>query len=120
MTNKFTIYAVGLLLVLVIISAFIPYVLGVIIILGVLSTFFRGCSTSYMSYSDYQSYLKSSKWYALRLKVLTRDDYTCQHCHCEVTSYTANIHHKTYARLGNEDLSDLITLCIPCHNKEHE
>jgi len=120
MTNKFTIYTVGLLLVLVIISAFIPYVLGVIIILGVLSTFFKEHKTTYMKYDKYQEYLKSKQWYALRLKILSRDDYTCQHCHCKVTSYTANVHHKTYIRLGDENLSDLITLCIPCHEKEHE
>jgi len=120
MTNKFTIYAVGLLLILVIISAFIPYILGVLIVLGIISTLFKGRKTAYMNYADYQDYLKSEKWYAIRLKVLTRDDYTCQHCHFKVTSYTANVHHKTYARLGDEELSDLITLCIPCHEKEHE
>jgi hypothetical protein len=120
MTNKFTVYAVGLLLILVIIGTVIPYIIGVLIIMGVISTFFKERKTSYMAYSDYQAYLKSEKWYAIRLKVLSRDDYTCQHCHCKVTSYTANVHHKTYIRLGDEKLSDLITLCIPCHEKEHE
>lgn len=29
------------------------------------------------------------------------------------------VHHLTYIRLGNEDLSDLQVLCLGCHRRRH-
>lgn len=64
----------------------------------------------------YLRYMLSPEWKALRQKRLERDGYQCQHCghkrHLE-------IHHTTYARLGRERLSDLLTLCHFCHSDHH-
>gem|GEM_PF-4331542 len=31
-----------------------------------------------------------------------------------------NLHHKTYERIGNEKIRDLVCLCQQCHHKLHE
>lgn len=37
---------------------------------------------------------------------------------CNSTSWL-NIHHRTYDRVGCEDMGDLITLCRSCHERHH-
>lgn len=49
--------------------------------------------------------------------MLRRADYKCQLCNREGTM---NVHHKTYERLGEEQLNDLIVLCQDCHAKFHD
>lgn len=65
--------------------------------------------------SKYKAYLKSDKWEALRNEVLERDDYTCQEC----GERAWQVHHKTYANIFNEPLSDLLAVCALCHRKIH-
>ncbi len=58
-------------------------------------------------------YLRSSLWRSIRLRVLTRDDNTCQCCR-EAADV---VHHKSYdeeVMIGNRD-GDLISLCFECH-----
>ncbi len=65
---------------------------------------------------NYAKYIQSEQWQALRTVVLRRDKYTCQGCgkpHC------LDVHHKTYNRLGDEELTDLETLCRRCHKDTH-
>jgi len=62
--------------------------------------------------SKYDRYISSPEWRSLRLKVLERDQHCCQTC---LSTDDLEVHHKTYVRLGNEDLEDLITLCSECH-----
>ena len=64
----------------------------------------------------YLDYLASEKWKKLRDKVVDRDGNKCTKC-----SNTTNlhVHHLTYDRVGNEELTDLITLCKACHENEH-
>lgn len=68
----------------------------------------------------YAEYLQSDEWLSLRLRVLARDQYRCQ-----ITGKTSQagdplqIHHLTYARVGCEDLDDLITVCRSAHRLVH-
>ena len=76
-------------------------------------------TTAYMPYTDYISYLGSTKWEHIRALVLERDSHTCQDCKEEGTTSTLHCHHLTYDRLGDESLTDLVTLCKSCHNIRH-
>lgn len=67
---------------------------------------------------EYETYLRSPKWFAIRDMVLLRDGNKCTICG---ESKRLNVHHKTYAHIFNEgnNLEDLQTLCISCHDKVH-
>ena len=65
----------------------------------------------------YHDYIKSDEWKAKKMACHKRDCFQCQMCG---TAKNLVAHHLTYDRLGNEDLSDLITLCKDCHEKVHE
>lgn len=65
----------------------------------------------------YSEYLISDHWSSLREKCIQRDGFMCVHCGGKGG---LQVHHKTYARRGNEKLTDLITLCESCHQKEHK
>jgi 5-methylcytosine-specific restriction endonuclease McrA len=67
-----------------------------------------------LSYADY---LKTDWWMALRTKAYKKAGYRCQLCN---NRNNIAVHHRTYERLGNEDLDDLIVLCKECHGKFHE
>lgn len=65
---------------------------------------------------DYDAYMQSDEWKSIREARLKKDNYRCHLC-----GGTDNlvVHHLTYDRLGREKLSDLITLCSACHEKQH-
>lgn len=67
---------------------------------------------------DYGEYMASKKWKRKRSKAIARAGHKCEHCHAE--NVTLEVHHKTYARLGREQPSDLVALCGPCHSLQHE
>ena len=61
----------------------------------------------------YDDYLRSGAWRALREQVFARDGGRCVLCnHAE----DLEVHHRTYERLGKENLNDLTTLCRQCHD----
>lgn len=65
----------------------------------------------------YSELLKDPRWQKRRLKILERDDWTCQRCNSKVK--TLNVHHFKYT--GDPwDAADelLISLCEDCHKKE--
>ncbi len=64
----------------------------------------------------YAIYLRTPHWRALRRKVLLRWRGLCENC---ATAPAAEVHHKTYERMGNELLTDLTPLCSECHKQEH-
>jgi len=64
----------------------------------------------------YNQYLRDPHWKLTREAVLRRDK-ACTRCG---TTENLQVHHKTYAHVGNEPLEDLITLCKGCHNLEHK
>lgn len=66
---------------------------------------------------DYREYLHSPEWKAKRVEVLARARGRCERCR---KAPAKDVHHKTYARLGDEKLSDLAVLCRNCHLDEHQ
>jgi len=69
----------------------------------------------------YQEQLKNPKWQKLRLKILERDNWTCQGC--GEKEKTLHVHHKLYIQGLNPwdyKTTVLITLCDSCHKLEHD
>ena len=64
-----------------------------------------------------KKYLRSPEYRAKRIIVLKRDNYTCRGCG---TTEQLEVHHTTYKRLGNEKLTDLVTVCRNCHQRIHD
>ena len=62
--------------------------------------------------------MQSSEWNTRRLAVLKRDQYTCQSC--QTSGIPLEVHHITYANLGSEPLTDLISVCRLCHQGIHD
>ena len=69
-------------------------------------------------WARYKAYLQSEEWGSLRQRVLGRDGLECQVCFKR--SNFMHVHHKTYERLYEELLGDLITLCPDCHRDTDE
>jgi len=67
---------------------------------------------------NYNDYISSPAWKKKRGQRILIDNKTCQMC--GATNVLLNVHHITYDSLGNEDMKDLITLCVPCHARVHE
>ena len=65
---------------------------------------------------EYLRYLKSSEWRKKADSRLAFDGGKCQVCGKKATE----VHHLTYDRLGHEELSDIVSLCKPCHKKAEE
>lgn len=67
-----------------------------------------------MKKKKYNEYLESPNWKEKRERVLERDGNLCI---CGEQAIYA--HHKTYKNVGQEQLSDLVTLCKNCHDGYH-
>lgn len=75
----------------------------------------RGLSTLRNKFN--QSY----GWRSVRTACFTRDNYTCQHCG-QSGGINLNAHHIQHFAVAPDlrlNLDNLITLCVPCHRKEH-
>ena len=60
--------------------------------------------------------LRRREWRQARTACMERDDYTCQDC--GATDRRLNAHHIVARRNGgNEELENLVALCISCHHK---
>lgn len=70
------------------------------------------------SRNDYEAYIQSPHWRAVRGLALKRDGYRCTRC---AGRYSLQVHHLTYKHLGHEErhLEDLRTLCRTCHRRAH-
>ena len=70
---------------------------------------------------SYQNYLKSSHWKNLKKEYKKSKLYTrkCWCCNKRIKK-SRNFHHRTYKRLGYENLTDIIPVCHYCHNEIHE
>jgi len=65
----------------------------------------------------YAIYLQSEHWKALRMEVLIRDGFRCVRC---PSRKRLQAHHKVYHDRFEDSVADeLITLCQPCHKREH-
>lgn len=67
--------------------------------------------------AEYDIYLKSPQWFAKRDQALKHYGAVCDECG---KKSDLQVHHKTYARLGNEEMKDLQILCRDCHMALHE
>src|SRR6266581_4708000 len=68
--------------------------------------------------ADKAAYMKTAKWKKKRKAKLDQAGRRCEQCG-SVTG-GMDVHHKTYDRLGNERLEDLVVLCVRCHEIEDE
>ena len=66
---------------------------------------------------DYQAYMGSEEWRKRADRVLIFWKNACAICS---TTKCLHVHHRTYERLGDELLTDLLPLCENCHKLFHE
>ncbi len=69
-----------------------------------------------MASEKYRAYLCSREWGLRREAVHRRANGVCERCRRN-SGYA--VHHKTYARIYREPLTDLILLCEECHDFTH-
>ena len=69
-----------------------------------------------VQFNAYKDYLNDKSWNARRSKSLKRGNYLCSRCG---STRDLNVHHLTYARIGQEEQDDLIVLCRRCHSIVH-
>ena len=73
-------------------------------------------------YPNLRSYLASSAWGAKkqekRERTRKKDLNRCQLC--GESNILLDLHHRTYQRLGEERLEDLVWCCRSCHNVIHD
>jgi 5-methylcytosine-specific restriction endonuclease McrA len=60
-------------------------------------------------------YRASKAWKKIRTQRLEKDNYLCL---CGLPA--KQVHHLNYIRVGGEFLEDLVSLCVSCHEHEHE
>lgn len=65
----------------------------------------------------YKDYLLTSEWQGARKAALARADHRCQVCN---SPKALQVHHRTYARRGEEEIRDLTVLCDACHGEFHQ
>jgi 5-methylcytosine-specific restriction endonuclease McrA len=66
----------------------------------------------------YRDYLRTPEWRSRRKWKLQQAGYRCQATACGSRT-RLQVHHLTYARRGEEALSDLMVLCDDCHRQVH-
>ena len=64
----------------------------------------------------YSEYIQSPAWERKRQQVLTFWDGKCAICY---SPNNVQVHHRTYVRIGDERLMDLLPLCKDCHDLFH-
>lgn len=69
-----------------------------------------------LSKMSLHEYLKTVEWGVKRNRTLIQAGNRCQVC---ASTDRLEVHHRTYERLGNELLSDLVVLCRSCHQHYH-
>ena len=67
--------------------------------------------------NTYREYLISKKWAAMKRAIHFLYEDECFICR---SKDKLHVHHKTYDRIYNEILDDLVLVCSNCHNKIHE
>lgn len=73
-----------------------------------------------MQTEEYKKYMRSPEWEAKKQERIAIDKGCCMCGRPLEQIRSINVHHITYARLGNENvLTDLCTLCGSCHKKIH-
>ena len=65
---------------------------------------------------NYYEYIKSPQWYARTEQVRLRLDGLCEVCELR---WATEVHHRSYANLGNERDEELLSVCHFCHGMIH-
>ncbi len=74
---------------------------------------------------EYDNYMKSDEWAAKREERLQLDDNKCVMCgrpnglQKDGKTPILQVHHICYSHLGNEPMSEIVSLCAGCHKKIH-
>jgi len=90
-----------------------------LVITNVLKSLNHNIIKNYIEQMDYNDFLKTPYWDAIRTKKMQNENFKCQVCN---SGGKLNVHHKTYENHGEEHLhlADLTVLCCDCHGKFHE
>lgn len=67
--------------------------------------------------TSYKEYLKSSSWKYMKNLAIKAAEGRCQLCNSDKK---LEVHHRTYERIGEERIADLIVLCHNCHGRFHD
>ena len=73
-------------------------------------------SNRFGGFGTYTEYLQGKHWKGLRKVLCLRPDSRCAGCD---DHRHLQIHHVSYARVGNELPDDLVVLCDTCHKRVH-
>src|SRR4051812_45867037 len=65
---------------------------------------------------QYNDYLLTDAWQQRRRFLIAIAGYRCMVCNCRGV---LQLHHRTYERIGDEALGDLIVICKSCHEAFH-
>jgi 5-methylcytosine-specific restriction endonuclease McrA len=68
------------------------------------------------SQKEYEAYLQSPQWRAVRAKVMKRADGLCEGCGA---LRPTQVHHLSYDHKFNEFLFELVAVCDQCHERLH-
>ena len=71
-----------------------------------------------LGFQSYQDYLRSEHWQNVKRRYWRSKFKKC--CYVCGKKGFLQLHHKTYKRIGKENLWDLILLCSNCHKELHE
>lgn len=73
-----------------------------------------------LGFASYRDYLNSELWKNNRRRFLESGFFNgkCKICHCR--SSRIEIHHRSYKRIGQEMLIDMIGVCPECHEAIHD
>lgn len=66
---------------------------------------------------DYREYIQSPQWHWKAELAKSHCGNRCQNCNRPGSEVELETYHRTYERLGNELLDDLIVLCRSCHRQ---
>jgi 5-methylcytosine-specific restriction endonuclease McrA len=81
----------------------------------------RSIRPGHLATMPYRKYLSTPEWKATRAEALKRAGHRCQTCNTPATiENRLEVHHRTYARRGNELPQDLTVLCQACHILIHK
>ena len=70
------------------------------------------------NYKDGRSFIRGRDWSKQKEKCYKRDDYSCKKC--KKKDSIIQCHHLIpYEKTQDNRLSNLITVCVSCHTKEH-
>jgi 5-methylcytosine-specific restriction endonuclease McrA len=71
--------------------------------------------------AEYYAYLRSPEWADVKRRYLaSKLPNWCYVCADLLVRGTCEFHHRTYQRLGNETLWDIVPVCRGCHERVHD